>query len=121
MAKLAGADSDKFITDATAELVKMRTIKLAGAPSSGVAQFALIFEASSKPQRVEWLDGAPEMRKLADLLREKEYPVRFPEISSVKIVRKASVTCETSGCTLVLQPLEGLQADAPGGGSARTK
>jgi len=121
LAKLAGPDSDKLIADATAELVKMRTIKLAGAPSSGAAQFALIFEASSKPQRVEWLDGAPEMRKLADLLRDKEYPVRFPEISSVKIVRKASVTCETSGCTLVLQPLEGLQDDGHGANSASTK
>ena len=119
--KLAGPDADKLIADATAELVKIRTIKLAGAPSPGTAQFALIFEASSKPQRVEWLEGAPEMRKLADLLRDKEYPVRFPEISSVKIVRKASVTCETSGCTLVLQPLEGLQGDARGAGSARAK
>jgi tetratricopeptide (TPR) repeat protein len=121
LAKLAGAEADKLIADATAELVKMRTIKLAGLLPSGTAQFALIFEASSKPQRVEWLEGAPEMRKIADLLREKEYPVRFPEISSVKIVRKASVTCESSGCTLVLQPLEGLQGDAPGLANVRTK
>jgi tetratricopeptide (TPR) repeat protein len=113
LAKLAGGDADKLVADANAELVKLRTIKLAGAPSSGgSAQFALIFDASNKPQRVEWLEGAPEMRKIADLIRDKEFPVRFPEASSVKIVRKATVTCEGSACTLVLQPLDGLTGDA---------
>jgi len=122
LAKLAGTDTDKLIADAGAELLKMRTIKLAGAPLSGEsAQFALIFEASSKPQRVEWLEGAPEMRKITDLIRQKEYPVRFPEISSVKIVRKATVTCENSACTLVLQPLEGFQSDAKGDAGAKAK
>lgn len=122
LTKLAGADADKLIADASTELVKTRTVKLGGAPVAGAsAQFALMFEASSKPQRVEWLEGAPEMRKLTDLIRDKEYPVRFPEISSVKIVRKATVTCENSGCTLVLLPLEGLQGDAKSGASARAK
>ncbi len=113
LGKLAGAQADTLIADATAELLRMRTVKVKAVPgASGSAQFALTFETSNKPQRVEWLEGAPEMRKLADLLRENEYPVRFPEISSVKIVRKATVTCESSGCTLVLQPLEGLKGAA---------
>jgi tetratricopeptide (TPR) repeat protein/transglutaminase-like putative cysteine protease len=121
LTKLAGADSDKLIADAKAELVKMRTVRLAGTPSSGSAQFALTFEASSKPQRVEWLEGSAELRRMVETIRDKEYPVRFPEISSVKIVRKATVTCESSGCTLVLQPLEGLQGEAQNAASARTK
>lgn len=122
LGKLAGGDAEKLIADASAELLKMRTIKLAGAPSSaGSAQFALIFEASSKPQRVEWLEGAPEMRKIADLIRDREFPVRFPEASSVKIVRKATVTCESSACTLVLQPLEGVQVNAHEAAGSGTK
>jgi tetratricopeptide (TPR) repeat protein/transglutaminase-like putative cysteine protease len=113
LAKLAGADADKLIADATAELVKMRTINFAGVSLPGAsARFALTFEGSSKPQRVEWLEGSPEMHKIADIIRDKEYPVRFPDVSSVKIVRRASVTCETAECTLVLQPLEGLQGGA---------
>jgi hypothetical protein len=93
--------------------VKMRTINFAGVSLPGAsARFALTFEGSSKPQRVEWLEGSPEMHKIADIIRDKEYPVRFPDVSSVKIVRRASVTCETAECTLVLQPLEGLQGGA---------
>lgn len=109
----SGPEADKAITDAAAELQKMRTIALPNLPYAGsTAQFALTFDTSSKPERVEWLEGAPDLRKIADVLREKEYPVRFPDVSSVKIVRKAKVTCEASGCTLVLQPLEGLQTDS---------
>ena len=53
--------------------------------------------------------------------RDKEFQVRFPEASSVKIVRKATVTCENSRCTLVLQPLEGLQVNAHEVAGANTK
>ena len=92
----------------------MRTVKFAALPYPGSsAKFALTFDGSSKPQRVEWMDGAPEMRKAADQLRDKEYPVKFPDASSVKIVRQGTLSCEPSGCTLVLDPLEGLQSAGP--------
>ena len=109
--KLAsGPEADKQISDAAAELTKMRTIKLTIQPIAGAqAQFALTFDGSNKPQRVDWLEGSADLRKMADQLREKEYPVRFPDVSSVKIVRQAAVSCDGAGCVLVLQPLEGLQ------------
>jgi len=99
--------ADKEIADATADLVKTRTIKLAALPGSvGSAQFAFTFEASNKPQRVDWLGGDASLRSAGDRLREKEFPVKFPDVSSVKIIREAVLTCDASACTVVLQPLE---------------
>jgi hypothetical protein len=116
LVKLSAAPdaADKEIADAAAELLKMRTVKLpASAAGAASAQFALTFEASNKPQRVEWLDGDASLRSSADQLRAKEYPVKFPDISSVKIIRKAVLTCDASACIVVLQPLEGLQGQRP--------
>ncbi len=109
---LSGADSaDKEIADATSELLQMRTIKVPALPGvTASAQFALTFDSSSKPERVEWLDGDASLRKAADLLRGQEFPVKFPDVSSVKIVRKGKLSCSPSGCVVVLQPLEGLQS-----------
>src|SRR5258708_14993245 len=106
-----GSDAaDKEIAQAGSELLQLRTIKMpAIAGGMDSAQFALIFDGSNKPDRVEWLDGSVSLRSAADKLREKEYPVKFPDASSVKIVRKATLSCEASACSVVLLPLEGLQ------------
>jgi hypothetical protein len=108
----SGADAaDKEVAQAGTELVQMRTVKLpAIAGGTGSAQFALIFDGSNKPDRVEWLDGDASLRSAADKLRGKEYPVKFPDASSVKIVRKGTLSCDPSACSFVLQPLEGLQS-----------
>jgi tetratricopeptide (TPR) repeat protein len=107
----SGSEAQKAIALATTELMQMRTSKLASMPVAGAtAHFALTFDGSNKPNRVEWLDGAPDLRKIADRLREEEYRVRFPDASSVKIVRKATVSCDAAGCAVVLEPLEGLQS-----------
>ncbi len=110
---VAGPEADKQIADATAELVQMRTVKLPRLPYAGSsAQFALTFDGSNKPERVEWLDGAADLRKAADGLRDQDFPVKFPDVSSVKIIRRATVSCDASACSLVLQPLEGFQGPA---------
>jgi tetratricopeptide (TPR) repeat protein len=103
--------AEKKIAEATAELLQDRTLKF-GALASGKAsgQFALVFDSSNKPERAEWMEGDASLRSAADELRQKEYPVKFPDVSSVKIVRKATLTCDGSACALVLQPLEGLQS-----------
>jgi hypothetical protein len=81
--------------------------KLAALPGSvGSAQLALTFEASNKPQRVDWLEGDASLRSVGDRLREKEFPVKFPDVSSVKIILRAVLTCDASACTVVLQPVE---------------
>jgi hypothetical protein len=101
--------ADKEVTQAGAELLQMRTVKLSGAATAGSARFALVFDGASKPERAEFLEGDPTLRGAGDQLREKEYTVRFPDVSSVKIVRRATMTCSGAECRIVLQPLDGLQ------------
>jgi tetratricopeptide (TPR) repeat protein len=101
--------ADKEVAQAKAELLQMRTVKLSGVAGGTSARFALVFDGESKPERAQYLDGDTGLRSVADKLREKEYGVRFPDVSSVKIVRRATLSCAGSECSLVLQPLEGLQ------------
>ena len=101
------------IAQASAELLEMRTVKMqASTGNLGSAQFALVFETSSKPSRVEFLEGDATLRSAADKIREKEFLVRFPELSSIKIVRHAKLSCAQTGCSVVLQPLENLLASS---------
>jgi len=98
------------IGQASTELLDMRTVKMpASTGNPGSAQFALVFETSSRPSRAEFLSGDGDLRSAADKIREKEFLVRFPDISSIKIVRHAQLSCAQAGCSVVLQPLEVLQ------------
>ncbi len=119
----AGPDAaDKLIADAAAELLKNRTVKLPTLHvGTGSAQFGLIFDTSDKPERVEWLDGDAALRAAADPLREQVYPVKFPDVSSIKIVHKVVVSCEQSACSAIVQPLEGLQESWSFGGATGVK
>jgi hypothetical protein len=98
------------IAGASAELSEMRTVKMpASTGNPGSAQFALVFETSSKPSRAEFLDGDGDLRSAADKIRQKEFLVRFPDVSSIKIVRHALLSCAPAGCSVVLQSVEAPQ------------
>jgi len=113
------AAAEKEIAQASQELVQMRTIKLpALTTGTASARFALVFDSSNKPDRVEYLEGDAALNGVSSKLQEKEYPVKFPDVSSVKIVRKAELTCTNSACALVLAPLDGL-SPAPSAASPR--
>ena len=103
-------------TQAGAELLQMRTAKLRNLPQkSGQAEFVLMFDGSSRPQRAEYRQGASDLRSAEPSLIDAEYPVSFPENSSVKIVRRGMLSCGASGCTLIFQPLEPVTLTSPGG------
>ena len=113
--KLAANPSaaDQEITAAAAELVQMRTVKMPALSGiTGSAQFALVFDSSSKAARAEYLDGDQALQAAGDKLREKEFQVRFPDVSSVKILRRGTLSCDAKSCTILLQPLEILQTSA---------
>ena len=98
------------IAKASAELREMRTVNIpASAGNTGSAQFALVFDTSSKPSRVEFLEGDGILRSAAEKIREKEFLLRFPEASSIKLVRHAQLSCAKTGCSVVLQPVETLE------------
>jgi hypothetical protein len=70
------------------------------------ARFNLVFDSSPRPERAEFIDGDESLRSASEQLREKDFPVRFPDVSSVKIVRRGVVSCGSSGCSIELLPIE---------------
>ena len=111
LAKLAGdpAAAEKDAAQAPAELVQARTVKLAAIVISSKpvsARFNLVFDSSPRPERAEFVDGDESLRSATEQLREKDFPVRFPDVSSVKIVRRGQLSCGASGCAIELLPIE---------------
>jgi len=109
LAKLAGdpGAAEKDLAQAPAELVQSRTVKLGVITSKPVsARFNLVFDGSPRPERAEFVDGDEALRSAAEQLREKDFPVRFPDVSSVKIVRRGQLSCSGSGCSVELLPID---------------
>ena len=94
-------------TTTTADLVQSRTVKLTSLTTkSASARFNLVFDSSPRPERVEFVEGDEALRAVATQLREKDFPVKFPDVSSVKIVRRGQVNCNAAGCAVELLPIE---------------
>jgi TonB family protein len=74
------------------------------------ARFEMLFDNSTNPDRVQFLDGDESLRSAGEKLQKLEYPVKFPDISSIKVVRLGKVSCTTSLCRLSLLPLGGMEA-----------
>src|SRR5208282_5214248 len=99
--------AEKDLAQASAELVQARTVKLGSISGKSVsARFNLVFDSSPRPERAEFVDGDESLRSAAEQLREKDFPVRFPDVSSVKIVRRGLLSCGGSGCAIELLPIE---------------
>jgi tetratricopeptide (TPR) repeat protein len=106
--------AEKEIAQAPAELAQARSVKLGVITSKSVsARFNLVFDSSPRPERAEFVDGDESLRSAAEQLREKDFPVRFPDVSSVKIVRRGRLTCGGSGCNIELQPIEKESSSGP--------
>jgi transglutaminase-like putative cysteine protease/tetratricopeptide (TPR) repeat protein len=109
LAKLAGdpGAAEKDIAQASAEYALARTVKLGAITSkSGSARFNLVFDSSPRPERAEFVDGDESLRSAGEQMREKDFPVRFPDVSSVKIVRRGLLSCGGVGCNIELLPIE---------------
>jgi len=111
LAKLGPGAPD--LAKAKAELAQMRSAKLRGVSQpAGQAEFVLVFDGSSQPQRAEYREGSADMKNSGQSLLEGEFNVTFPDNSSVKIVRRGVLSCAASGCTFALKPLEPAQLAA---------
>jgi hypothetical protein len=111
LATLAGGAgaAEKDVAQAPAELVLARTVKLDSIVISSKpvsARFNFVFDSSPRPERAEFVEGDESLRSASEQLREKDFPVRFPDVSSVKIVRRGVVSCGSSGCSIELLPIE---------------
>ena len=101
--------AEKELAQAAVELVQTRTVKLGPIVISSKpvsARFNLVFDSSPRPERAEFVDGDESLRSAAEQLREKDFPVRFPDVSSVKIVRRGLLSCGASGCSIELLPID---------------
>jgi tetratricopeptide (TPR) repeat protein len=120
LAKLAGepAAAEKDLAQAPSELVQARTVKLGTiANNTASARFNLVFDSSPRPDRAEFVDGDESLRSATEQLREKDFPVRFPDVSSVKIVRRGLLSCGGSACSIELLPIEKESAGTAPAGS----
>jgi tetratricopeptide (TPR) repeat protein/transglutaminase-like putative cysteine protease len=104
--KLGSANPQKELRAAAAELEKMRVVGLPSLVSgSASARFEMLFDNSTTPERVRFIDGDDSLRNVADKLQAVEYPVKFPDISSIKILRVGTASCRNSSCKFELDPL----------------
>lgn len=97
----------KDIAQATMELAQARMVKLGTFTSKKAsARFNLVFDGSPRPERAEFVEGDEILHSAGGQLREKDFPVRFPDASSIKIVRRGQLSCAASACAIELMPIE---------------
>ena len=97
------------LSQAPTDLQQARTVKLpaiAAAKPGATAQFNLVFDGSNKPERVQFVSGDESLRVADEQLMKAVYPVKFPDVSSIKIVHRGTLSCSAAECTIVLTPLE---------------
>jgi hypothetical protein len=70
----------------------------------------MMFDNSTNPERVQFLDGDESLRKSNEKLEKLEYPIKFPDVSSIKVVRLVKASCTASSCTITLLPLGGMES-----------
>lgn len=112
------AAAQQALSQASAELQQMRSVKLPLLKAVGSAQFNLVFDGSSKPERVQFVSGDESLRLADETLMKAPYPVKFPDVSSIKVIHRGTVTCTASECSVSLIPLESIQ---PGAQSAKSE
>jgi len=101
------ADPSPDPKNAKEELIEERTVKLSPITTQpATARFNLVFDSSPRPERADFAEGDESLRPAASQLREKDFPIRFPDVSSIKIIRRAKLTCTPSACTIELLPID---------------
>jgi tetratricopeptide (TPR) repeat protein/transglutaminase-like putative cysteine protease len=107
LAKLKPAAAEKEIAEAPQALVQERSVKLAPITTkSASARFNLVFDTSPRPERVEFVDGDETLHSAGQQMREKDFPVRFPDVSSIKIIRRGLLKCDSAGCSIELLAID---------------
>ena len=107
----AAGSLQKDLEQAAVDLVQTRRMKVGTlSTKTASARFNLVFDSSPRPDRAEFVDGDEALRSAGTQLREKDFPVKFPDVSSVKIVRRGQVSCNESGCGIELLPIDKEQA-----------
>lgn len=113
VARLGPQNVERELTQATAELEKLRTVTLPLLTSgTASARFEILFDNSSNAEKIRFIFGDEVLRNSIDKLEGVDYPVKFPDISSIKIIRLGTVSCRNSKCKLDLEPLKSMERTA---------
>ncbi len=70
----------------------------------GEAEYAFVFAPGPKVEGVKFLGGSDKLKSLNDRLATVKYPIEFPDATPTKLVRRGTVTCKSTDCTLTFQP-----------------
>jgi tetratricopeptide (TPR) repeat protein/transglutaminase-like putative cysteine protease len=105
------AAAQQELAQAAADLRQARSVKLpAVGPAIGKpgasAQFNLVFDGSNKPERAQFVSGDESLRAADEALMKAVYPVKFPDVSSIKVVHRGTLSCTASECSMMLAPVE---------------
>jgi tetratricopeptide (TPR) repeat protein len=108
---LVGADSmDATLKKHAAVLTSMRAIDVpAAAPAAGSADFFLLLGPGSDVEAASFISGEDKLRELAEGLRKARVGNVFPNESPAKLIRRGTLTCEKTACTLTLIPSSEVQ------------
>jgi hypothetical protein len=88
------SDVDSRVEEARAELQAQRTHKLIGT-GKGTGDF-FVLASPAKNDQVKFVNGDAEVRKLGDAVKSASLDITFPEASSVRALRRGTVTCGTT-------------------------
>jgi tetratricopeptide (TPR) repeat protein len=88
------SDVDSRVEEARAELQAQRTHKLTGT-GKGTGDF-FVLASPAKNDQVKFVNGDAEVRGLGDAVKSANLDITFPEASSVRALRRGTVTCGTT-------------------------
>ena len=92
------AAADQELAQAAKDLTQARSVQLP-ANANGSAYASFTFQVK---------DDGGTSNGAGKQLQQKEFPIKFPDVSSVKIIRRGTLSCQSSGCVMELLPAEGM-------------
>jgi len=102
--KLDPVGAAKLISQAKAEVAQLNTVRFPNvAKKQGAAEYLFVFDGTERPDHLTYLNG--ELAGVDKVLSDSTYPVLFPDVSSVKLVRRGVVTCSAADCVVTLKPV----------------
>jgi tetratricopeptide (TPR) repeat protein len=111
LAALVGRDAtDAVIRKHASALTSMRAISVP-APSSpqGTADFFVLLGSGSNIEDASFISGDEKLRDMTDGLRKTRLGSGVPNDSPAKLIRRGTLTCEKTACTLTLIPSSEVQ------------
>jgi hypothetical protein len=95
------------VTAAPAQLAAARTVTVPKIPGvTGRADAFIRIGAAQTIEDVRFISGDATMRPEVEMLRTVKAPSRLPSATSVRLIRRGTLTCEptATACSLVLSP-----------------